>query len=43
MKFLRQAFLALSVAVAAAAVLRIKGKPAAGPQHGGWREVTPQR
>ena len=40
---MRQVFLALSVAGAAAAVLRIKGKPVAGPQRGGWREVTPQR
>ena len=43
MKFLRQVILALLVAAAAAATLRVKGKPATGPQHGGWREVTPQR
>lgn len=40
MKFIRRAFLALSVAGAIAAALRVKGKGAVPPQQGGWRDIT---
>ena len=40
MKFFRRAFLALSVAGAIAAALRVKGKGAVPPQQGGWRDIT---
>ena len=43
MKFIRQVFVALSIASMVAAVLRTRGKGAVAPQQGGWREVTPQR
>ncbi len=39
MKALRRAFVALSLAGAVAAVLRVRGKGGIPPQEGGWREL----
>lgn len=39
-KLLRRALMALSVAGAIAAALRVKGKGGVPPQQGGWREVN---
>jgi hypothetical protein len=40
MKFIRRALLALSVAGAIAAALRVKGKAGVPPQQGGWRDIA---
>lgn len=40
MKFIRRAMLALSVAGAIAATLRLKGKGGVPPQQGGWRDIA---
>jgi hypothetical protein len=40
MKFIRRAMLALSVAGAIAAALRLKGKGGVPPQQGGWRDIA---
>jgi hypothetical protein len=40
MKLIRRALLALSVAGAIAATLRLKGKGGVPPQQGGWRDIT---
>jgi len=40
MKMLRRALVALSLAGAIAATLRVKGKGGVPPQEGGWREVS---
>ena len=40
MRLLRRALMALSVAGAIAAALRVKGKGGVPPQQGGWREVN---
>lgn len=42
-KFIRQAFFAISLGSMVAAVLRRRTKVVVAPQQGGWREVTPQR
>jgi hypothetical protein len=42
-KFIRQAFFAISLGSMVAVVLRRRTKVAVAPQQGGWREVTPQR
>jgi hypothetical protein len=42
-KFIRQAVFATALAGLIASVLRFRGKGGVPPQHGGWREVTPQR
>ena len=43
MSFLRRIITVLGIAVAAAAVLRVKGKTEQATRRGGWRPMNPPR
>jgi hypothetical protein len=38
---IRRALVALGIAGSVAAILRVRGSGGTPPQHGGWRELTP--
>ena len=38
---IRRALVALGIAGTVAAILRVRGSGGTPPQHGGWRELTP--